>query len=102
MRKSSGPDRTILYRFSYPVYQLKVIGPNTLLAAGGGGNSKTGVPNRIDLIQFDRPAYAPIRQDSNEALIPANTMVLSTLLASDPPQFVSLNFFISADRWPQH
>ncbi|KAL5107754.1 hypothetical protein TcWFU_005306 [Taenia crassiceps] len=79
MRKSSGPDRTILYRFSYPVYQLKVIGPNTLLAAGGGGNSKTGVPNRIDVIQFDRPAYTSISQDSNEALIPVNTTLIGGL-----------------------
>eukprot|EP00108_Taenia_solium_P007565 TsM_000645000 transcript=TsM_000645000 gene=TsM_000645000 len=79
MRKSSGPNRTILYRFSYPVYQLKVIGSNTLLAAGGGGNSKTGVPNRIDVIQFDRPAHAPISQDSNEALIPANTTLIGGL-----------------------
>nr|CDS19445.1 prolactin regulatory element binding protein [Echinococcus granulosus] len=79
MRKSSRPDRTILYRFSYPVYQLKVIGPNTLLAAGGGGNSKTGVPNRIDVIHFDRPACAPISQDANEALIPANTTLIGGL-----------------------
>ncbi|VDM31579.1 unnamed protein product [Hydatigera taeniaeformis] len=61
------------------LYQLKVIGPNTLLAAGGGGNSKTGVPNRIDVIQFNRPAYAPIGQAANEALIPSNTTLIGGL-----------------------
>ncbi|EUB63943.1 hypothetical protein EGR_01071 [Echinococcus granulosus] len=59
--------------------RTSVIGPNTLLAAGGGGNSKTGVPNRIDVIHFDRPACAPISQDANEALIPANTTLIGGL-----------------------
>lgn len=70
MSNSNGPDRSILCSLSYPVYQLKAIGPSTILTAGGGGNPKTGIPNRIDVIQFDRPAYAPANVDVAEALIP--------------------------------
>ncbi|KAM7542182.1 hypothetical protein Aperf_G00000011455 [Anoplocephala perfoliata] len=70
MSGSNRSDRCILYSFSYPVYQLKAIGPGTLLTAGGGGNPRTGIPNRIDVIQFDRPAYAPANVDIAEALIP--------------------------------
>lgn len=76
MSATNGPDRSIIYSFSYPVYQLKAIGPNTLLTAGGGGNPRTGIPNRIDVIQFDRPAYAPADVESDEALIPLNTSVV--------------------------
>ena len=82
MGKPIGPDRTILHRFPYPVYQLKAIGPNLLIAAGGGGNSKTGVPNRIDVVQFDRPAYTLTSLDPSDALIPSNTTVLFVIFNS--------------------
>nr|CDS28828.1 expressed protein [Hymenolepis microstoma] len=76
MPARNGTDRSIIYSFSYPVYQLKAIAPDILLTAGGGGNPRTGIPNRIDVIQFDRPAYAPATIDSDEALIPVNTTVV--------------------------
>ncbi len=75
MNGQAGPDPRILHSFSYPVYQLRAVGPNVLLAAGGGGLSKTGVPNRVDIVQINRPAYASRSVIPQEALIPSGATV---------------------------
>ncbi|KAL7058884.1 hypothetical protein AAHC03_013198 [Spirometra sp. Aus1] len=62
------PDKSILHSFPYPVYQLKAVSSEILLAAGGGGASKTGVPNRIDVVKIVRPTEM-VSGDSNSASV---------------------------------
>ncbi|VDP23414.1 unnamed protein product [Schistosoma margrebowiei] len=40
--------------FPYPLYVVDVLDRNSLVVAGGGGSVKTGVPNRIDIINLYR------------------------------------------------
>ncbi|CAH8639732.1 unnamed protein product [Heterobilharzia americana] len=40
--------------FPYPIYVVDVLDRNSLVVAGGGGAVKTGVPNRIDIINLYR------------------------------------------------
>ncbi|VDL91321.1 unnamed protein product [Schistocephalus solidus] len=65
MKHSGMPDKSILHSFPYPVYQLKAVSSEILLAAGGGGASKTGVPNRIDVVKIARPTQIVSRGSAN-------------------------------------
>lgn len=77
MTIQSGPDQSIIYSFDYPIYQIKAVGANILLAAGGGGLSKTGVPNRIDAVQLNRPVFGPkTTKYPIERLIPKHTNLI--------------------------
>ncbi|KAK4475435.1 hypothetical protein MN116_002489 [Schistosoma mekongi] len=40
--------------FPYPLYVVDVLDRNSLVVAGGGGAVKTGVPNRIDIVNLYR------------------------------------------------
>ncbi|CAH8874927.1 unnamed protein product [Trichobilharzia szidati] len=40
--------------FPYPIYVVDVLDKNSLVVAGGGGAVKTGVPNRIDIVNLYR------------------------------------------------
>ncbi|VDN11881.1 unnamed protein product, partial [Dibothriocephalus latus] len=69
MKNSRIPDKSILHSFPYPVYQLKAVSSEILLTAGGGGASKTGVPNRIDVVKIARPTRI-VSGSSDDANIP--------------------------------
>lgn len=41
----------------YPIYAVDTIGHDFIAVAGGGGASKTGVPNRIDVISVKTSTF---------------------------------------------
>ncbi|KAH8869356.1 prolactin regulatory element-binding [Schistosoma japonicum] len=43
--------------FPYPLYVVDVLDRNSLVVAGGGGAVKTGVPNRIDIVNLYRNSH---------------------------------------------
>ena len=43
---------TLLARLDFPPYAIKVISERHFMIAGGGGSSKTGVPNCVDIYEL--------------------------------------------------
>ncbi len=63
MGKKGDASLTMMHTLKSPIYQLEAIGTNTVVAAGGGGSSKTGVPNRIDVVEIPRSSTANCHGD---------------------------------------
>lgn len=54
----------IIAHCSSPAYCVQVVGSRHILLGGGGGASKTGVPNNIQVCSFSHPFtdYSPPSQ----------------------------------------
>ena len=57
MSDSNGNKPVLLARLDFPPYCMKVVSERHILVAGGGGSSKTGVPNCIDIYEL---IYDPV------------------------------------------
>lgn len=51
-------------RLNFPPYVALVLNPNYILVAGGGGSSRTGVANRMDVYEVNRVTGQAIRVSS--------------------------------------
>lgn len=45
--------RNVVFETPYPLYCIRTLGDRHILVAGGGGQAKTGVPNRLEIFLFD-------------------------------------------------
>ncbi|CAI2736773.1 unnamed protein product [Schistosoma spindalis] len=66
--------------FPYPLYVVDVLDRNSLVVAGGGGSVKTGVPNRIDIINLyrnGRNARTPVDVQKSGGLDTGTEAVMS-------------------------
>ncbi|PAA51907.1 hypothetical protein BOX15_Mlig003270g1 [Macrostomum lignano] len=46
-------DIGLLHRFAYPPYRMEAVGQDEVLVCGGGGASKTGVPNQLEIVRLE-------------------------------------------------
>lgn len=66
MSDSNGSKPVLLARLDFPPYCMKVISERHILIAGGGGSSKTGVPNCIDIYEL---VYDPVANTGRVNLV---------------------------------
>lgn len=57
MSKSDSNQPVLLARLDFPPYCMKVISERHILVAGGGGASRTGIPNSISIYEL---IYDPV------------------------------------------
>lgn len=57
-------DYGLLHQFSYPPYQLQAVTKEEVIVCGGGGGSKTGIPNFIEVLKLESYASAAVGASS--------------------------------------
>ncbi|VDP21389.1 unnamed protein product [Echinostoma caproni] len=72
-----------IHGFGYPIYATGCVGRHAVAVAGGGGAAKTGVPNRIDIVDIRNDPKMPVPMAEICGGLDTGTEAVMSLAVSD-------------------
>ncbi len=94
-------DSQVLKRLDFPAYCVKVLDNGLVVISGGGGTSKTGVGNSIELgmLDYSNAAFAATLPTTADQLTPSKCALFQSIYTFEPNDAVMKFISFTLDRY---